>query len=112
MIALVERRALRAMITPRWQREAVCAGTPVSDWFPDHGQEPYAARQFCRECPVRVSCLATALVQQEQGIWSGTTEADRALGVQLLRAGVPVLMVLDVLLNLPTVRYRFHWSAA
>ena len=52
----------------------------------------------CGRCPVRRSCLAAALLQHEEGVWAGTTEADRRQLYGLLKADVPVNRVLDAAL--------------
>lgn len=36
------------------------------------------AKSLCEECPVRVQCLATAMLNREgYGIWGGLTPAER-----------------------------------
>src|SRR3954447_8911964 len=91
-------RALRASITPRWQDEAVCASTDPEQWFPDKGGSPRLARAVCASCPVRRSCLASALLFAEDGIWAGTTPKQRRAGYRAIRNGGDVDQVLDELL--------------
>ncbi|MDR1791606.1 MAG: WhiB family transcriptional regulator [Propionibacteriaceae bacterium] len=35
------------------------------------------AKDICRYCPDKVTCLAIALEAREHGIWGGTTEGER-----------------------------------
>lgn len=35
------------------------------------------AKAICRPCPIRVGCLRLALERNEQGVWGGTSEAER-----------------------------------
>ena len=41
-----------------WQRWAACVGTPMAWWI--GGTPPKEAKDLCRRCPVRRSCLAEA----------------------------------------------------
>jgi WhiB family transcriptional regulator, redox-sensing transcriptional regulator len=41
------------------------------------GKSPKAAKAFCAACPVRKQCLFFALYYNEEGIWAGTTDAER-----------------------------------
>lgn len=63
----------------------------VDDWFtsaacraaePDalfvQGAAQNKAKQWCRNCPVRLECLSEALDNQiEWGVWGGMTERER-----------------------------------
>src|SRR4051794_10863552 len=80
-------RALRASITPRWQDEAVCASTDPEQWFPVKGGSPRLARRVCASCPVRRSCLASALLFAEDGIWAGTTAKHRPSSYRAIGRG-------------------------
>lgn len=35
------------------------------------------AKAICADCPVRMDCLWSAIANNEQGIWGGTTEEER-----------------------------------
>jgi WhiB family redox-sensing transcriptional regulator len=68
----------------RWRGQAACAGLgltfdkPNSDFFfilP--GQKARRAKTFCSNCPVKRECLEFALIYNEDGIWGGTTKAER-----------------------------------
>ena len=92
-------RALRASIEYRWQDGAVCASADPEQWFPDKGGSVRLARAVCASCPVRRSCLASALLFAEDGIWAGTTPKHRRAGYRAIRNGVDVDQVLDELLT-------------
>lgn len=72
-----------------WMSQAVCATVGLDLWFPDGNsvqvrQGELEAIRVCKSCPVRQDCLdhALDLGPNLQGIWGGTTPADRR---QLLR---------------------------
>ena len=94
---------LRALVEPRWQERAACARTAdPAAWHPVNGLSP--ARQvgrICAACPVNRSCLAVALLWDEDGIWAGTNPGQRTLGYRLLRHGVSAAAVVELLLALP-----------
>lgn len=58
--------------------QSACAGTNW-DWVPDVEQPvvPAAMQQVCRSCPIRSVCLTTAVANDVEGYWAGTTTADR-----------------------------------
>jgi hypothetical protein len=39
--------------------------------------EPRRVKQFCKQCPFQVDCLAYALSHDVKGIWGGTTGLER-----------------------------------
>lgn len=41
------------------------------------GKSSRPAKAFCAGCPVRKQCLFFALFYREEGIWAGTTDAER-----------------------------------
>ena len=92
-------RALRVSITPRWQEEAVCASTDPEQWFPSKGGSPRLACAVCAGCPVRRSCLASALLFAEDGIWAGTSPTHRRAAYRTIGNGADVDQVLDQLLT-------------
>ena len=71
------RAELGGLIRPGWRRDALCAGRVDLDWYSDDLGEQRAAFSVCRECPVRLSCLAAGMLGDEYGIWGGLTETDR-----------------------------------
>lgn len=114
------RRTLLAETTPGWRFEAPCASVDPDAWFPEHSQAPdRRVFRLCAECPVRRSCLATALSGRDLGVWAGTTEETRRPAYRMLRRRVPAAEVLDVLLDRaalrsrkPRRRRRNPWSGA
>jgi len=67
-----------------WIQEANCKGTNTRTFFiyredKNQRQRREAAYQVCRTCDVRQECLDYAIVNQEVGIWGGTTDKDRRL---------------------------------
>ncbi|MGH3365671.1 MAG: WhiB family transcriptional regulator [Nocardioidaceae bacterium] len=96
----VKRAALVRRIAVGWQDRALCTRFPADDWFPAPADSDAVAEvvEVCVRCPVRVSCLAAALVVgEEHGIWGGTTEAGRAYGLAALTRGTSVPDLLDQL---------------
>jgi WhiB family redox-sensing transcriptional regulator len=93
------RAELRGQIEPGWGEKAVCASEWADpDWWfapadsPDHA----AARGICGVCPIRRSCLAHALATSEQdGIWGGFDESERAWLRLALAEGTRVAAILD-----------------
>jgi hypothetical protein len=99
--------ALASEPVPGWQFDAACAEVDPEAWFPELGSfAPAAVFTICEACPVRRSCLASALHGHEQGIWAGTTALDRRALVRLLQIGVPVTRVLDFGLTLAANEQR------
>ena len=65
---------------PHWHDQAACNGATDVDFFPDAAEAKKAGElndDFCRFCPVRVTCLAGALKRGDHGIWAGTTRDER-----------------------------------
>jgi WhiB family redox-sensing transcriptional regulator len=59
-----------------WTLLAKCRGTG-DVMFPDTSHQP-RAREICRDCPVRIQCLAEALDGRiEWGVWGGMSERER-----------------------------------
>ena len=56
-----------------------CAGVDTSVFYPrrrTRGAIDYAKR-ICDQCPITDDCRAYALTHDLEGIWGGTTEAER-----------------------------------
>jgi hypothetical protein len=73
------RRRLRVRVVDGWQELAACASADPEAWFPavkGASVKPEVVR-ICAGCPVRRSCLATALLWSVEGIWAGTTTRER-----------------------------------
>jgi WhiB family redox-sensing transcriptional regulator len=63
---------------PAWHADAACKEHPEVAFFPPLGETAEAARAVCAGCLVRVECLAAALEEPlTQGVWGGTTVAER-----------------------------------
>lgn len=75
---------MRSMMTAT---EALCAQTDPEMFFAQdsllvHGKASYpnarAAKALCAKCPLALSCLMTAIDNEEQfGIWGGTMPKER-----------------------------------
>jgi len=91
---------LEDTIEPGWTVDAACVSIDPELWFPSEGgTTSRAVLEICASCPVRASCLATAMVNVEDGIWGGVQERPRSRArVQIAHGGDP-LVVLDVLLG-------------
>lgn len=61
-----------------WNDDATCARTDNPAFYSDDETvQAAAAQEVCGTCPVRRSCLASALLHDEQGVWGATTETER-----------------------------------
>jgi WhiB family redox-sensing transcriptional regulator len=66
-----------------WQSRSACMSADPDLFFPVSAAGPSAvqagkAKAICARCPVRQECTDFALDHREvQGIWGGTTEAER-----------------------------------
>lgn len=71
-----------------WARQARCADAPDPEiFFRGRGPgEADAAKAVCAACPVRRECLRYALeAPEEQGVWGGLDEKERADLIQRRR---------------------------
>lgn len=94
-----QRVQLTRMVEHHWQDEASCISQDPVSWYP--AEESVPLRQVtrtCAGCPVRRSCLATALLWNEDGIWAGTDSSHRREGYRLLEARVTPAAVVQMLL--------------
>ncbi|MBB6122067.1 WhiB family transcriptional regulator [Nocardiopsis algeriensis] len=65
------------MRTYQWTTRARCRRVDPDALFVQ-GAAQNRAKLICRDCPVRVQCLADALDNRvEFGVWGGTTERER-----------------------------------
>jgi WhiB family transcriptional regulator, redox-sensing transcriptional regulator len=78
------------MTDVHWTKMALCAGHPERGcWFPDDYYSAATAKPvaICRVCPVQNECLNFAITTgQSEGIWGGTTPAQRRRIVRNERA--------------------------
>lgn len=78
----------RALRPPRWTERAVCLQTDPEAFYPGQGEPVEPAKELCRSCEVRLSCLARALdLADDWGIWGGFSAEGRAAVRRQLRAG-------------------------
>lgn len=64
----------------RWQDNARCSGALDFDFTPsvERNADLESVRSaFCNLCPVRVECLAYALLYRMSGYWGGTSTLER-----------------------------------
>lgn len=88
--------ALSSLVMPEaWTEQGACARALNPDaWFPERGisdnRETTLALRVCADCPVKDLCLKEALAQGPscEGIWGGTTHAERR---KMLRMGCTTL---------------------
>ncbi|MFI7448043.1 WhiB family transcriptional regulator [Nonomuraea sp. NPDC049714] len=67
-----------------WMADGLCSQTDPEEFFPDTGESSDAAKQVCRDCPVRERCLEYALAEGiEFGVWGGLTASERAKRLDL-----------------------------
>ena len=97
------RTELLGLIEPSWTQGAVCASVDPDAWFPETSisrADPTVGR-VCAPCPVWLSGLATAIVDDEHGIWGGTRRGQRLHARARLLGGDPARDVLAELLAMP-----------
>lgn len=75
------RTELASRIQPGWQADAACVGDDpglfdTDEASPDKAREA-VAKSICHDCQVRRSCLFSALLGDEYGIWGGHNDTDR-----------------------------------
>ena len=58
-----------------WRKQSACLDGEAQTAFRNQSRK---AKNFCLNCPVKRDCLNYALLYDEDGIWGGTTEIDRA----------------------------------
>lgn len=82
------------MKTPSWHDQAECRDLDPAVFYAAGDLGVYEtqlhnrrAKEVCAGCPVRSDCLEAALVRREDGIWGGTTEAERR-EIRRARGGV------------------------
>jgi WhiB family redox-sensing transcriptional regulator len=60
-----------------WRDDALCTEVDPDVFFPSSSGVPYLAKQVCLVCPVRQQCLDFAMSTPVEGVWGGTTYAER-----------------------------------
>jgi hypothetical protein len=106
-LTIDQRAEIGAYIVPGWQAMGECRSVADDSCFPEPGQATAAAVDRCGFCPVRRSCLASALATDEEfGVWGGTTEIQRDVIRTDIAAGVPIVDALDRSTLLPELLWR------
>jgi hypothetical protein len=103
------RDELATLAEPGWSQRASCTSADPDAWFPEAAwakPHPHVAR-ICGQCPVRLACLASAIVNDEHGIWGGTRRGQRLHGRARLISGHRTAAVLAELLAMPMPRYEY-----
>lgn len=63
---------------PDWREEGLCCQVDPEPFFPEKGGSSRRAKEICMSCPVRSTCLETALATQEPfGVWGGLSAQER-----------------------------------
>lgn len=76
-----------------WDIYAECRDTDSRLFFSREDKDIDAAKQHCRECPVRWQCLEYALVNKEEdGLWGGRTEGERKIISRQMKLGGVALL--------------------
>jgi hypothetical protein len=102
-------RGLRVRIAPQWWHRSACQGCDTDAWYPDTNSKPNRlVARICAGCPVRKSCLATAILSDEDGIWGGTRRGQRLHArARLLAEHHPGEVIADLLATpIPVTEYH------
>jgi WhiB family transcriptional regulator, redox-sensing transcriptional regulator len=62
---------------PPWMARAACRGVASATFFPSRGEATDEARAYCAGCPVAGPCLSYAVAEGLEGVWAGTSKAER-----------------------------------
>ncbi len=67
------------MIAPATWDDANCRGEDINLFFPETDEETALAvvKEICHGCRRFESCLLWATIYNEEGLWAGTTKANR-----------------------------------
>jgi WhiB family redox-sensing transcriptional regulator len=62
-----------------WRQQSACAKVDPNIFFPLKitSTSVKQALVYCKTCPVRIECAQTAVIYDYDGIWGGTTLAQR-----------------------------------
>lgn len=81
----IERKYIELQEAIRNNDGVECAQVPDIFFPEEKGDHEYfmlqvkTAKAICSECPLKIQCLDYAVSARMQGIWGGTTEAERKL---------------------------------
>jgi hypothetical protein len=93
-------RVLESVVEPGWTVDGACVSIDPELWFPVNGGiTSRSVLEICSGCPVRRSCLATAIVNVEDGVWGGVQPAPRSRARAHIWRGAEPVGVLDHLLE-------------
>jgi WhiB family redox-sensing transcriptional regulator len=77
--------------------KAACAGIDTEMFYPDRyvfsREQGRFYDELCAQCPVVEACLEWALCHEPQGIWGGTTPAERKYYREALKWGLSDLTI-------------------
>lgn len=62
-----------------WRDNAACRGKPTRLFFTELGEPLDEARAICATCPVINRCLEEGVINNEIGVWGGTSDRERRL---------------------------------
>jgi WhiB family redox-sensing transcriptional regulator len=106
-LTITQRAEISTYIVPGWASMGECRSVADDSCFPEPGQATADALDRCSFCPVRRSCLASALAGDEEfGVWGGTTEIQRDVIRTDIAAGIPITDALDRSTLLPELLWR------
>lgn len=62
-----------------WRQQSACSAVDTNVFFPLKitASSVKQALVYCKTCPVKLECLQTAIIYDYDGIWGGTTLAQR-----------------------------------
>lgn len=70
--------SLPVVPSEEWMSLGVCNQVDPELFYPDHGQNPWAAKRICATCPVQAECLDYAFRTDDRfGVFGGLTEYER-----------------------------------
>jgi WhiB family redox-sensing transcriptional regulator len=100
LLPAVAARKLEELVERGWMVDAACVSVDPELWFPEKGgATSRAVLEICASCPVRTSCLATAIVNVEDGLWGGVQPVARSQARGRISRGADPLVVVDELLD-------------
>jgi WhiB family redox-sensing transcriptional regulator len=82
-----------------WMEAGVCQNKDEDGkiFFPDAGNNAFAAKRMCARCPVREKCLDWSIeTRQMYGVWGGVAEKKRRKMMHLRHGRTPYYAVMEV----------------
>jgi WhiB family redox-sensing transcriptional regulator len=82
-----------------WMAQGVCQNRDDDGkiFFPDPGNNAFAAKRMCARCPVRERCLDWSIeTRQMYGVWGGVSEKKRRKMMHLRYGRAPYYVTLEV----------------